>query len=216
MNSVEALWADFATPIATADDYIASLRGRRMNVFFMGERVPEPVDHPVIRPSINAIAETYRHRHRAAGARHRALGDRAAGGQPLPARADQSRRSRRQARDAARARSAHRHLLPALRRHRRHQHLPLGHVRHRRQARHRLPRAVSGVPAARAGRQRRHRRRDDRSEGRPLQGAAPAGRSRSVPARRPARRQRHLVSGAKMHQTGASTRTGSSSCRRCA
>jgi 4-hydroxybutyryl-CoA dehydratase / vinylacetyl-CoA-Delta-isomerase len=31
-----------------------------MNVFFMGERVPEPVDHPVIRPSINAMAETYR------------------------------------------------------------------------------------------------------------------------------------------------------------
>ena len=25
----------------------------------MGERVPEPVDHPVIRPSINAVARTY-------------------------------------------------------------------------------------------------------------------------------------------------------------
>jgi 4-hydroxybutyryl-CoA dehydratase / vinylacetyl-CoA-Delta-isomerase len=60
MTSVEALWTDFATPIATADDYLRSLRGRRMNVFFMGERVPEPVDHPVIRPSINAMAETYR------------------------------------------------------------------------------------------------------------------------------------------------------------
>jgi 4-hydroxybutyryl-CoA dehydratase/vinylacetyl-CoA-Delta-isomerase len=58
--SVETLWADFATPIRTAEDYINSLRGRRMNVFFMGERVPEPVDHPVIRPSINAMAETYR------------------------------------------------------------------------------------------------------------------------------------------------------------
>ena len=31
-----------------------------MNVYFMGERVPEPVDHPVIRPSINAMAETFR------------------------------------------------------------------------------------------------------------------------------------------------------------
>ena len=30
------------------------------NVFFMGERVPEPADHPVIFPSINAMAETYR------------------------------------------------------------------------------------------------------------------------------------------------------------
>ena len=60
MNAIETLWADFAKRIATADDYINSLRGRRMNVFFMGERVPEPVDHPVIRPSINAMAETYR------------------------------------------------------------------------------------------------------------------------------------------------------------
>src|SRR6516162_3412308 len=60
MDSVEALWAEFANPIVTADDYINSLRGRRMNVFFMGERVAEPADHPVIRPSINAMAETYR------------------------------------------------------------------------------------------------------------------------------------------------------------
>jgi 4-hydroxybutyryl-CoA dehydratase / vinylacetyl-CoA-Delta-isomerase len=57
---IEALWSDFSDPIVTADDYIASLRGRRMNVFFRGERVEEPVDHPVIRPSINAMAETYR------------------------------------------------------------------------------------------------------------------------------------------------------------
>src|SRR3974390_702359 len=60
MQDVEALWADFAGPIVTAEDYTASLRGRQMNVFFMGERVLEPVDHPVIRPSINAMAETYR------------------------------------------------------------------------------------------------------------------------------------------------------------
>jgi len=60
MPDIDALWAEFARPIATAEDYIASLRGRRMNVFFMGERVPEPVDHPVIFPSINAMAETYR------------------------------------------------------------------------------------------------------------------------------------------------------------
>jgi 4-hydroxybutyryl-CoA dehydratase / vinylacetyl-CoA-Delta-isomerase len=60
MSDIETLWADFGKRIATADDYIDSLRGRRMNVYFMGERVPEPADHPVIRPSINAMAETYR------------------------------------------------------------------------------------------------------------------------------------------------------------
>ncbi|MBU6462935.1 MAG: hypothetical protein KGK01_07025 [Bradyrhizobium sp.] len=60
MFEVETLWTDFAQRIVTPDDYINSLRGRSMNVFFMGERVPEPVDHPVIRPSINAMAETFR------------------------------------------------------------------------------------------------------------------------------------------------------------
>ncbi|MEJ2626340.1 MAG: 4-hydroxyphenylacetate 3-hydroxylase N-terminal domain-containing protein, partial [Pseudolabrys sp.] len=60
MQNADSLWADFARPIANADDYIASLHGRNISVFFMGERVPEPVDHPVIFPSINAMAETYR------------------------------------------------------------------------------------------------------------------------------------------------------------
>ena len=60
MENTETLWADFANPIRTAEDYLGSLRGRSMNVYFMGERVPEPIDHPVIRPSINAMAETFR------------------------------------------------------------------------------------------------------------------------------------------------------------
>ncbi len=46
-------------PIVTGNDYIQSLRGRNLRVYFMGERVTEPVDHPVIRPSINALARTY-------------------------------------------------------------------------------------------------------------------------------------------------------------
>ena len=46
-------------PIVTGADYIASLRGRDLKVYFLGERIAEPVDHPVIRPSINAVARTY-------------------------------------------------------------------------------------------------------------------------------------------------------------
>ena len=46
-------------PITTGADYVNSLRGRNLRVYFMGERVAEPVDHPVIRPSINAVARTY-------------------------------------------------------------------------------------------------------------------------------------------------------------
>ena len=47
-------------PIVTAEDYVASLRDRRLNVFLFGEKIEEPVDHPLIRPSINAVAATYR------------------------------------------------------------------------------------------------------------------------------------------------------------
>jgi len=46
-------------PIRSGADYIESLRGRKLRVFLFGEAVAEPVDHPVIRPSINAVAETY-------------------------------------------------------------------------------------------------------------------------------------------------------------
>jgi 4-hydroxybutyryl-CoA dehydratase/vinylacetyl-CoA-Delta-isomerase len=47
------------TPIKDGNDYIASLRGRDLRVYYLGERVREPVDHPVIRPSVNAGARTY-------------------------------------------------------------------------------------------------------------------------------------------------------------
>jgi 4-hydroxybutyryl-CoA dehydratase/vinylacetyl-CoA-Delta-isomerase len=46
-------------PIQSGADYIESLRGRNMAVYLFGERVAEPVDHPIIRPSINAVAKTY-------------------------------------------------------------------------------------------------------------------------------------------------------------
>lgn len=51
--------ATAVSPITGGDEYVASLRGRGLRVYYMGERIMEPVDHPVIRPSINAVAETY-------------------------------------------------------------------------------------------------------------------------------------------------------------
>ncbi len=45
--------------IRTGEEYIESLRGRKMKVYLMGELVKEPVDHPMIRPTMNAVAETY-------------------------------------------------------------------------------------------------------------------------------------------------------------
>jgi len=47
------------TALTTGADYIDSLRGRGLAVYLLGERVAEPVDHPLIRPSINAVAQTY-------------------------------------------------------------------------------------------------------------------------------------------------------------
>ena len=47
------------TPIRTGEEYKESLRGRDLDVYLFGERVEEPVDHPIIRPSINAVARTY-------------------------------------------------------------------------------------------------------------------------------------------------------------
>ena len=45
--------------ISTGAEYLESLRGRGLTVYLFGELVAEPVDHPIIRPSINAVAETY-------------------------------------------------------------------------------------------------------------------------------------------------------------
>ena len=45
--------------IETGEDYINSLRNRNLKVYLFGELIKEPVDNPIIRPSINAVAETY-------------------------------------------------------------------------------------------------------------------------------------------------------------
>ncbi|MEL6254733.1 MAG: 4-hydroxyphenylacetate 3-hydroxylase N-terminal domain-containing protein [Bacteroidota bacterium] len=47
------------SPIRTGAEYIKSLRGRGLQIYLFGEKVEEPVDHPMIRPSINAVAKTY-------------------------------------------------------------------------------------------------------------------------------------------------------------
>ena len=43
----------------TRDEYIASLRKMKLNVYYMGEKIENPVDHPMIRPSMNSVALTY-------------------------------------------------------------------------------------------------------------------------------------------------------------
>jgi 4-hydroxybutyryl-CoA dehydratase / vinylacetyl-CoA-Delta-isomerase len=53
------LWQRNARSLTTGEEYIDSLRARGLRVHYLGERIKEPVDHPVVRPSINALARTY-------------------------------------------------------------------------------------------------------------------------------------------------------------
>ncbi len=43
----------------TGQEYIESLRKLNLNVYMFGEKVESPVDHPIIIPSMNAVAMTY-------------------------------------------------------------------------------------------------------------------------------------------------------------
>ena len=46
-------------PLKTREEYFESLRRMRKRIFMFGEEIKNFVDHPMIRPSINACAMTY-------------------------------------------------------------------------------------------------------------------------------------------------------------
>ncbi|MEO1434832.1 MAG: 4-hydroxyphenylacetate 3-hydroxylase N-terminal domain-containing protein [Bacteroidota bacterium] len=48
-----------AVKIQDGAAYIKSLRNRNLTIYLFGELVDDPVEHPMIRPSINAVARTY-------------------------------------------------------------------------------------------------------------------------------------------------------------
>jgi 4-hydroxybutyryl-CoA dehydratase/vinylacetyl-CoA-Delta-isomerase len=45
--------------LMTRDDYFNSLRNMKKRAFIMGQAVENLVDHPLVRPSLNACAMTY-------------------------------------------------------------------------------------------------------------------------------------------------------------
>lgn len=47
-------------PLKSPEEYIESLQKMDMEVYLFGERVKNPVDHPIIRPSLNSISMTYK------------------------------------------------------------------------------------------------------------------------------------------------------------
>jgi len=46
-------------PMKTPEQYEESLRKLKLQVYLLGERVENPVDHPIIRPSMNSVKMTY-------------------------------------------------------------------------------------------------------------------------------------------------------------
>lgn len=45
--------------LKTGKEYIASLRKRKIKVYLLGEEIKNPVDHPIIKPSVNTAMVTY-------------------------------------------------------------------------------------------------------------------------------------------------------------
>jgi len=46
-------------PLKTRDEYVESLRHMNKQIYLLGEKIDDPVEHPIIRPSLNSIALTY-------------------------------------------------------------------------------------------------------------------------------------------------------------
>ena len=45
--------------LKTGTEYIESIRSMKMNVYMFGEKVENPVDNPILRPSLNSVRMTY-------------------------------------------------------------------------------------------------------------------------------------------------------------
>ena len=193
--------------LRTPEEFVQSLADLHLQIYLFGEKIDDYVDHPLIRPSINCIADDLR-----AGARSRSTRTSC-----WPRATSPARRVNRfthihqstedlvqEGQDAAPAGPADRLLLPALRRHGRLQRPVLGHLRDGPGQRHRTTTSASGLRAATC------RTNDlvvdgamtDAKGDRGLR-AARAGRPRPVRARRRAKRDDGIVvRGAKAHQTG--------------
>lgn len=46
-------------PLMTSAKYVESIRKMKRNIYLMGEKIDNAVDHPILRPSMNCLIETY-------------------------------------------------------------------------------------------------------------------------------------------------------------
>jgi 4-hydroxybutyryl-CoA dehydratase/vinylacetyl-CoA-Delta-isomerase len=45
--------------LMTGDQYVESLRKLKLNIYLLGEKIENPVDNPILRPSLNSVKMTY-------------------------------------------------------------------------------------------------------------------------------------------------------------
>ena len=45
--------------LMTGEEYIESIRSLHMEVYMFGKRVEDPVEDPILRPSLNSVRMTY-------------------------------------------------------------------------------------------------------------------------------------------------------------
>ncbi|MEY8001364.1 4-hydroxyphenylacetate 3-hydroxylase family protein [Clostridium sp. Mt-5] len=45
--------------LMTGEEYVESLRKLKLNIYYLGEKIDNPVDNPVLRPSLNSVKMTY-------------------------------------------------------------------------------------------------------------------------------------------------------------
>ena len=204
-------------PMMTADQYEASLRKMKFKVYLQGELVANPVDHPVIRPSMNSVKATY------ALAQDPQYEDLMTATSHLTGRKinrfchihqsveDLVKKVKMQRLMGRTTASCFQRCVGHGRDQRARQH----HLRNGCGARHQVSRALHEVPARRAGGRLDHRRRHDRREGRPWAARRP---SRPTPTCSCASSNDATTAswcGARRRtRPAASTPTGSWSCRR--
>ena len=46
-------------PLMTSEQYVESIRKMKRNIYIQGKKVENPVDHPILKPSMNCLIETY-------------------------------------------------------------------------------------------------------------------------------------------------------------
>ncbi len=46
-------------PLMTGEQYVESIRKMNRNIYFQGKKIENPVDHPLLRPSMNCLIESY-------------------------------------------------------------------------------------------------------------------------------------------------------------